>query len=148
MNTYEITFEMHKNETVDGDLQVVIPTTFKPTRTEHTQEVRSGNQVRLVNLAIMPCFNFGPGSHVHRVALLDENPRFAKRVEGMSDEMNQALRDKAVLNAIKNKETNDLLRAKLRHYEAQGTLRVLSDSFAHEYEDANDASTPKDTNIA
>jgi hypothetical protein len=136
----KVTFEMLKNETVDLGVPIAIPTTFREQETAHTQIIKVGNAPpRMVNLAVLPSFDFGPGSFVHSIALLNEEPRYQKRTVGVSDEMHQKLRDKAVEVAIENRTTNDLLRAKLRHYESQGTLRVLSDSFASEFEDGEAA---------
>ena len=141
MTTPQLKFRFLKNETIDLGQPTHIPVSFREQQTALTQVVKvADSPPRLVNVAVLPVYDFGPNSHIHTLELRDETPRFTRRAEGASDEMHTKLRERAIEKAIENKEHNDALRAKVEHYVKCGTLEIVEDTFAPQYEDA-----PKET---
>jgi hypothetical protein len=119
---FYLEFKYIQNVMVDfGDgNNYAIPTEFKVIKTEAGHE------------AVVPQFNL---NHIHRMALLDEEPRIPVKQAGMSERYHSELADGAFRVAASNKVENDKIRARVNHFAKKGVVEIIADPFAIETRD-------------
>lgn len=86
------------------------------------------NELTLINGSETYIPNFDL-TKVHKIELLDENPREIEREQGMSDRLYTELVDESFREAMENRKKNKAIRARLEDFVKSGTLQIVNDPF-------------------